>query len=83
MVADGNGRNSAGKWEVVVAQPYDRGDPADGAEESVLAKGSEAEARRVFSDTVAAAASMGYQYVNLRSNGQDVEKWPQATGWTS
>jgi hypothetical protein len=83
IVAEGKGSKWRRKWEVVVAEPYDRGNPADGAEESVLVQGSEAEARRVFADTIAVAASMGYEYVNLRSNGQAVETWPQATGWTS
>ncbi|MDF2825117.1 MAG: hypothetical protein K0R68_2525 [Mycobacterium sp.] len=70
-------------WQVVVAQPYDRGDPGDGVEETVLAAADEAEARRVFADTVATASEAGYAGVALRSSGRDVETWPQATGWTS
>jgi hypothetical protein len=69
-------------WEVVVGKAYDRGNPADGAEETVVVHGSEAEARRVYADTVATAADRGYEYVTLRSGGRDVESWPQATGWT-
>jgi hypothetical protein len=71
------------EWEVVVASAYDAGDPTDGAEERVLARAGEAEARRVFSDTAATAAESNYAYVKLRSAGREVESWPQATGWTS
>ena len=69
-------------WEVVVGKVYDRGNPADGAEDTVLVHGAQAEARRVYADTVATAADRGYAYVTLRSGGRDVESWPQATGWT-
>jgi hypothetical protein len=69
-------------WEVVTAKPYDRGNPADGAAEDVVAEAGEAEARRVYADQAAVAADMGYEYVKLRCNGRDVESWPQATGWT-
>jgi hypothetical protein len=73
---------STGQWDVVVAEPYDRGDPASGAQERVVVHGAEAEARRVFADTVAVAADEHYAYVRLRADGRDVESWPQATGWT-
>ncbi|AFM14915.1 hypothetical protein Mycch_0088 [Mycolicibacterium chubuense NBB4] len=69
-------------WEVVAATPYDRGDPAQGAEEATVVRGPEAEARRVYADTTARAGDEGYAYVRLRHNGDDVEAWPQATGWT-
>jgi hypothetical protein len=68
---------------VVVAKVHDRGNPADGAEESVLVSGPGAEARRVYADTIAVAADKGYEYVKLRNKGQDVESWPPPTGWTS
>lgn len=74
--------NESATWQVVAATPYDRGDPADGAQESSIAEGPEDEARRVYADTVAQAADRGYQYVALRHNGADVESWPQRTGWT-
>jgi hypothetical protein len=82
IVAEQDGATSNRGWEVVVATAYDRGNPADGAEESVLVNGPEAEARRVYDDTVAVAADRRYEYVRLRSDGQDVEWWPPATGWT-
>jgi hypothetical protein len=69
-------------WEVVVGTLYDRGNPAQGAEETVVVHGAEAEARRVYADTVATAAGHGYEYVALRSDGRDIESWPPATGWT-
>jgi hypothetical protein len=74
---------SSEKWEVVVATVHDRGNPGDGAEESVLVSGLEAEVRRVYADTVAVAAVRGYEYVRLRAKGRDVDWWPPATGWTS
>jgi hypothetical protein len=70
-------------WEVIGAKAYNPGDPDAGAEESLIAAAPEAEARRVYADTVAEAADRGYVYVKLRSGGQDIENWPQATGWTS
>jgi hypothetical protein len=70
-------------WEVVVAEVYDPGNADNGAEEAVIVSGPEAEARRVYADTVAVAADGGYEYVRLRSGGRDVESWPPATGWTS
>jgi hypothetical protein len=75
-------RGAAGEWAVVVARPYDRGDPADGAEERPVAQGAEDEARRVYAEEVAVAAERGYQYVTLRQAGRDVDRWPPATGWT-
>lgn len=69
-------------WEVVVADAYDRGDPSNGAQETSLIRGPEAEARRVYADTVAEAGARGHQYVRLRRDGTDVETWPQETGWT-
>ena len=69
-------------WEVVVADAYDRGDPGQGAAETSLVRGPEAEARRVYADAVAEAAARGHQYVRLRRDGTDVETWPQETGWT-
>jgi hypothetical protein len=81
-MTEGKSAHSTGEWEVVVAKSYDRGDPASGAEESVLVRAAEDEARRVYADTVARAADMNYQYAKLRSNGHDVDTWPPATGWT-
>ncbi|MCV7053705.1 hypothetical protein [Mycolicibacterium gilvum] len=72
----------AGDWEVVAATAYNQGNPADGAEETCVARGTEFEARRVYSDTTAQAGDRGYEYVRLRHDGRDVESWPQATGWT-
>ncbi|MGE2729619.1 hypothetical protein [Mycolicibacterium vaccae] len=69
-------------WEVVVADAYDRGDPSAGAQETSLVRGSEAEARRVYADTVAEAAEHGHDSIRLRCGGTDVETWPQETGWT-
>jgi hypothetical protein len=80
-VADRSG--STDEWAVIVGELYDQGNPANGSEESVLAQGPEPEARRVYADAVAEAAGRGYEYVKLRSYGQDVESWPQRTGWTS
>jgi hypothetical protein len=68
---------------VVIAKAHDAGNPAEGAEESVLVNGPEAEARRVYADTVATAADSGYEYVKLRAKGREVDWWPPATGWTS
>jgi hypothetical protein len=70
-------------WEVVTAKLHDRGNPANGSEESIVVAGPEAEARRVYADTVAVASDNNYDYVKLRSGGQDIEVWPQQTGWTS
>ncbi len=70
-------------WEVVVADLYDRGDPSQGARETLLVRGSEDEARRVYSDRTGEAAEHGHHYVKLRCDGRHVESWPQATGWTS
>lgn len=69
-------------WEVVVADLYDRGDPSNGARETPVVRGTEAEARRVFADTVADASDRGHDHVRLRCDGRDVESWPQETGWT-
>lgn len=69
-------------WEVVTAKPVNRGDAGDGAFEDVVASGPEDECRRVFADTVAVASAEGYQYVVLRSGGQDVDSWPPLIGWT-
>lgn len=74
--------NESATWQVVAGKLYDRGNPADGAEETSIAEGSEDETRRVYADTVAQAADRGYRYVTLRHNGEDVESWPQRTGWT-
>lgn len=74
--------NEHATWEVVVGKLYDRGNPADGAEENALVRGAEDEARRVYADAAAQAAERGYEYVRLRRDGDDVESWPQATGWT-
>jgi hypothetical protein len=68
---------------VVVGELHDPGNPANGSEESLLVQGPEPEARRVYAETVAEAADRGYEYVKLWSCGQDVESWPQRTGWTS
>jgi hypothetical protein len=75
--------DSVGKWEVVVARPYDRGSPSEGSEETVLVRGTEDEARRVYGEEVASASERGYQFVRLRCQGKDVDSWPPATGWTS
>jgi hypothetical protein len=74
---------SAGGWEVVAARPYDRGNAAEGVDETVLVHGTEDEARRVYDDQVASASDHGYQSLRLRCNGKDVDCWPPATGWTS
>ena len=71
-----------GRWEVVAATLHDRGNPADGAEETSLVRGSEDEARRVYADAAGQADEHGYEYIKLRYDGNDVESWPQATGWT-
>jgi hypothetical protein len=75
--------DSVGEWEVVVARPYDRGSPSEGSEETVLVRGTEDEARRVYGEEVASASERGYQFVRLRCQGKDVDSWPPATGWTS
>ncbi len=71
------------EWEVIAARAHNPGDAADGAEEQLLVRGSEAEARRVFADTVAEAAEARYDYVRLRDGQRVVQAWPQSTGWTS
>lgn len=71
------------EWEVIAARAHNAGNPADGAEEQLLVRGSEAEARRVFADTVAGAAEAQYDQVHLRDGQRVVEAWPQPTGWTS
>jgi hypothetical protein len=75
--------DSVGEWEVVVARPYDRGNPSEGFDETVLVRGTEDEARRVYGDEVGSASERGYQYVRLRCRDKDVDSWPPATGWTS
>ncbi|PRC47229.1 hypothetical protein C6A85_86020 [Mycobacterium sp. ITM-2017-0098] len=82
LVTNTHESGTAQRWEVVVATLYDRGDPSNGAEETSIATAHEDEARRVYSDTTAQAAQLGYEYVKLRHDGTDVESWPQATGWT-
>jgi hypothetical protein len=74
--------DAAGEWEVVAARPHDRGSPAEGFEETVLVRGAEEEARRVYADEVASASDRGYQYMRLRCRGKDVDHWPPASGWT-
>ncbi len=74
--------NPAEPWTVVAATLHDRGDPTNGAQETVVAEASEEEARRVFADTKAQANELGYDTVVLRSHGRDVEWWPEETGWT-
>lgn len=71
-------------WEVVAGgDSYDPGDPGNGAEEQLILRGSEEEARRVYADSVAEAAERGHAYVTLRCGGGDIERWPpQRTGWT-
>jgi hypothetical protein len=77
-----NDINPAELWTVVAATLHDRGDATDGAQETVVAQGSEEEARRVFADTKAQANELGYDAVTLRSVDRDVEWWPEETGWT-
>jgi len=69
-------------WEVVAGDSYDPGNPRNGAEEQVIVRGSEDEARRVYADSIAEAADRGHGYVKLRCAGADVETWPKPTGWT-
>lgn len=69
-------------WEVVVSKLYNPADRSDGAEETSIVQGAEDEARRVFADQTAEAADRGYDFVRLTCNGQVVERWQQATGWT-
>ena len=73
---------AAQTWEVVASTLHDRGNPDNGAEETSLVRGPEDEARRVYADTTAQAAQHGYDHVTLRRDGEDIESWPQATGWT-
>jgi hypothetical protein len=73
----------AATWQVVGARAYNPGNADDGAEETVIASAPEAEARRVYADTVAHAADSNFTYIALRSGGRDIELWPPATGWTS
>ena len=70
------------QWEVAAATLLDRGDPTQGVREVTVTRGAEEEARRVFADTTGRAAEAGYDFVTLRCEGRDVEKWPQASGWT-
>ena len=71
-------------WAVIATRAYDRGNPAQGGEDTVLVDGTEAEARRVYADEVAVASDRGYLQVRLRSAaGDDVDRWPPASGWTS
>jgi hypothetical protein len=78
-----NETNDPASWEVVVATKlHDPGNAADGADERSIIRGTEEEARRAFHDTTGHAGEERYEYVRLRHNGQDVEYWPQATGWT-
>lgn len=73
----------AGEWEVVVVVTHSPGDASDALSESVVMRGSEDEARRVYADTVADAHDRGYHQIRLTSGGREVELWPEATGWTS
>jgi hypothetical protein len=82
-MAEMSGSASTDDREVIVARLYDPGNPANGSEELVLVHGPESEARRVYAGAVAMAADKQYEYVNLRSDGRDVEWWPPPTGWTS
>ncbi|MCV7424689.1 hypothetical protein H7K45_29525 [Mycobacterium yunnanensis] len=59
------------------------GDETQGVRETVVVRGSEDEARRVYADQVASAADNEYRQVRLTNAGSDVELWPPATGWTS
>lgn len=69
-------------WEVVAGDSYDPGNPGNGAEEQLIVRGSEDEARRVYADSIAEAADRGHAYIKLRRAGADVETWPKPTGWT-
>jgi hypothetical protein len=69
-------------WEVVAGDSYDPGNPDNGAQEQLIVRGSEQEARRVYADSIAEAAERGHAYVALRRGGDDVETWPELTGWT-
>ncbi|MGB2920780.1 MAG: hypothetical protein WA944_13735 [Mycobacterium sp.] len=73
---------SAKVWEVSVARLYDTADRSDGAEETSIVQGAEDEARRVYADKTAEAADHGYDFVTLKCDGEVVERWPQASGWT-
>jgi hypothetical protein len=77
-----NEMNPAEPWTVVAATLHDRGDATNGTQETVVAEGSEEEARRVFADTKAQANELGYDSVTLRRHGHNVEWWPEETGWT-
>ncbi|KAA0109765.1 hypothetical protein [Mycolicibacterium sp. P1-5] len=69
-------------WEVVAGDSYDPGNPSNGAQEQVILRGNEEEARRVYADSISEAAERGHAYVKLRCGGGDVETWPPPTGWT-
>jgi len=69
-------------WQVIAATPYDRADPEHATRQSTVMSGNEAEARRVYADTISSADEHGYSAVTLTRGGVEVESWPQATGWT-
>lgn len=69
-------------WEVVAGDSYDAGDPSNGAQEQLIVRGSEDEARRVYGDSIAVASERGHAYIKLRRGGTEVETWPEMTGWT-
>jgi hypothetical protein len=69
-------------WEVVTGTRHGWGSMDRPAEENTLVEGPEDEARRVYADATGDADEQGYDYVRLRHDGVDVERWPQATGGT-
>ena len=81
MEPSGNGM--AADWSVVVTRATLGGDASQGVQETVVVRGSEDEARRVYADQVAVAAENEYQRVRLTHEDRDVDLWPPATGWTS
>lgn len=63
------------KWDVVVGDVGDRGNPAAVPVPTVVFEGDEDGARAAFADWCGKAKSLGYRYVLLRCDGVVIEYW--------
>jgi hypothetical protein len=70
--------NKDAVWDVVVEEPNDATQPQSETVEIAIVKKTEVEARQAFVEAVSNAKRLAYRSVRLRSDGEDVLKWPPA-----